>query len=45
MLSASYSKVKMAELSEFNWREFKNTKLKRAFLRAITYEYLIFYYF
>ena len=36
MLSAKFSQTKMNELRKFNWRKFKDEKLKRSFLRAIT---------
>lgn len=35
-MSATFSQTKMAELSQFNWRSFKNETLKRGFLRAVT---------
>lgn len=36
ILSATFSQTKMIELSQFNWRSFKNETLKRGFLRAVT---------
>lgn len=35
MLSANFSREKISELKNFDWRSFKDENLKRAFLRAV----------
>ncbi|CAF0929500.1 unnamed protein product [Brachionus calyciflorus] len=35
MLSANFSQEKLRELKKFDWRSFKDSNLKRAFLRAV----------